>query len=84
MGKASQLSSQNKPEENNSKGLYQSYEIDNDDNNLPFSKEIWSFPMRANFVPHKISKYEGKHDKKKKLLNKHMTQMSLRETSPAL
>lgn len=66
-----------------SKGPCRSYEIDDDDDNLPFSREIRSFPMPTNFMPPKIPKYEGKGDPEKHL-TKYMTQMSLRGASPAL
>lgn len=54
-----------------------------DDDNLPFSREIRNFSMPADFVPPKISKYEGKDDSEK-YFNKYMTQMSLRVSSTAL
>lgn len=60
-----------------------SYELDDDDDNLPFSRELRCFLMPQNFVPPKIPKYEGKGDPEKHL-NKYKTQMSLRGASPAL
>ncbi|CAI9763835.1 unnamed protein product [Fraxinus pennsylvanica] len=35
---------------------YWSYELDNDDDNFPFSRKIRTFSMPHNFVPSKISK----------------------------
>ncbi|XP_022888168.1 uncharacterized protein LOC111403774 [Olea europaea var. sylvestris] len=75
--------SQDVQDDQGSEGPCRSYEIDDDDDNLPFSREIRSFPMPTNFMPPKIPKYEGKGDPEKHL-TKYMTQMSLRGASPAL
>lgn len=68
---------------NDSDGPCRSYELDDDDDNLPFSRELRTFPMPHNFVPPKIPKYEGNGDPEKHL-NKYKKQMSLRGASPAL
>lgn len=81
-GEASLPSRQNELDRNNSKGQCRLNEIDDDDN-LPFSREIQSFLMLANFMPHKIPKYKGK-DSQEKRLNKYMTQLSLRGAFPEL
>lgn len=63
-------------------GAYRSYELDDDDDSLPFSWELKNARTEPFCAP-EIQKYEGKRDPMKQL-NNYKTQMSLRGASPTL
>lgn len=58
----SQPQPQHKAGGNNFEGPCRSYELDDDDDNLSFFRELCNFLVPTNFVPHKIMKYEEKGD----------------------
>ncbi|KAL2542181.1 Uncharacterized protein Adt_03159 [Abeliophyllum distichum] len=60
-----------------------SYEVDDDDENLPFSKGIRNAPIPQKFRVPKITPYTGKGDPLDHV-NTYKTEMSLRGATPAL
>lgn len=69
--------------EGNSNEPQRSCDLDDDNDNLPFSQEIRNAPMLNHFTLPKIPKYNGKGDPAKHLKN-FKTHMGLRGTTPTM